>query len=447
MTFISYAQNFEDVMLWRALKHVPNGFYIDIGAQDPIIDSVSRAFYEHGWHGLHVEPTEQYSKKLREARPDETILQVAIGNAEGSLTFYEIENTGLSTADEVIAKRHKDAGFPCRETKVPVVSLDSLFDQYAEPHVHWLKLDVEGLEKSVLETWRYSSVRPWVLVIESTKPLTQEEDYAGWESIVLGKGYQFAYFDGLNRFYVSLLHAELANAFSSPPNVFDGFQLSGLASPPFCSRVVAQAQQAESKAQQAESKAEQAESKAEQAESKAEQAESKAEQAESKAEQAESKAQQAESKAQQAESKARQAEEKYAVAWHNYQAIANSSSWKITYPLRIFGGFSKWVIQGGRAWITFTPGSRPRRTLNRFLSGCKRWIKSKPRLATLVRSLLLPFPRLRARLRRIGNSRVVPGRIEIKQAGDYSTLSPRARRIFCDIEAATKTNKIGQKGR
>ncbi len=237
MTFISYAQNFEDVMLWRALKHVPNGFYIDIGAQDPIIDSVSRAFYEHGWHGLHVEPTEQYSKKLREARPDETILQVAIGNAEGSLTFYEIENTGLSTADEVIAKRHKDAGFPCRETKVPVVSLDSLFDQYAEPHVHWLKLDVEGLEKSVLETWRYSSVRPWVLVIESTKPLTQEEDYAGWESIVLGKGYQFAYFDGLNRFYVSLLHAELANAFSSPPNVFDGFQLSGLASPPFCSRV------------------------------------------------------------------------------------------------------------------------------------------------------------------------------------------------------------------
>ena len=27
--FISYAQNFEDVMLWRALKHVEKGFYID----------------------------------------------------------------------------------------------------------------------------------------------------------------------------------------------------------------------------------------------------------------------------------------------------------------------------------------------------------------------------------------------------------------------------------
>lgn len=32
MTFVSYAQNFEDVMLYRALKHVEKGFYIDVGA-------------------------------------------------------------------------------------------------------------------------------------------------------------------------------------------------------------------------------------------------------------------------------------------------------------------------------------------------------------------------------------------------------------------------------
>ena len=43
--FVSYAQNFEDVMLWRALKHVENGYYVDIGAQDPVFDSVSLAFY------------------------------------------------------------------------------------------------------------------------------------------------------------------------------------------------------------------------------------------------------------------------------------------------------------------------------------------------------------------------------------------------------------------
>ena len=61
MTFVSYAQNFEDVILWRALKHVKEGFYVDIGAQDPVINSVSLAFYEHGWRGVHVEPHSGYA--------------------------------------------------------------------------------------------------------------------------------------------------------------------------------------------------------------------------------------------------------------------------------------------------------------------------------------------------------------------------------------------------
>ena len=45
MTFVSYAQNFEDVMLWRALRHVAHGFYIDVGAGHPDESSVTRAFY------------------------------------------------------------------------------------------------------------------------------------------------------------------------------------------------------------------------------------------------------------------------------------------------------------------------------------------------------------------------------------------------------------------
>ena len=49
MTFISYAQNFEDVIQWLVLREVENGFYIDVGACSPYDDSVTRAFYERGW--------------------------------------------------------------------------------------------------------------------------------------------------------------------------------------------------------------------------------------------------------------------------------------------------------------------------------------------------------------------------------------------------------------
>ena len=74
MNFVSYAQNFEDVILWRSLADVPNGFYIDVGAQHPVYDSVSKAFYEHGWKGVHVEATATYAALLRQDRPDELML-------------------------------------------------------------------------------------------------------------------------------------------------------------------------------------------------------------------------------------------------------------------------------------------------------------------------------------------------------------------------------------
>ena len=67
-SLISYAQNFEDVMLWRALKDVKNGFYIDIGAQDPIVDSVSLFFFERGWVGVHVEPSAHCVERLEQSR-------------------------------------------------------------------------------------------------------------------------------------------------------------------------------------------------------------------------------------------------------------------------------------------------------------------------------------------------------------------------------------------
>jgi len=210
-------------MLWRALKHVENGFYIDIGAQDPVVDSVSLAFYERGWRGIHVEPVLDYANKLAAARPDETIIPAAVGRDSGLLNFFTFPDTGLSTANSIIAQRHQKNGFQCVETKVPFISLDEILETNSDRPVHWLKLDVEGTEKNALESWKKSSVRPWILVIESTLPLTQEQSHQKWENLVLSNNYAFVYFDGLNRYYVSTEHPELKSAFAIAPNVFDGF--------------------------------------------------------------------------------------------------------------------------------------------------------------------------------------------------------------------------------
>ena len=226
--FQSAAQNFEDVMLYRALGDVEAGFYIDVGAQDPDIDSVSKAFFDKGWQGIHIEPVPEYAERLRAARPGDTIIEAAASNEVGTTALTVFPMTGLSTADPLVAKNHIDRGVD-HQPEPLIVSTVTLADVAAEltaRTVHWLKIDVEGHERAVLEGWDANLLRPWIVVVEATLPNDQAASYADWEPILLTAGYQCVYNDGLNRFYIEPSREDLTRAFSSPPNPFDNIRLS-----------------------------------------------------------------------------------------------------------------------------------------------------------------------------------------------------------------------------
>ena len=223
---ISYAQNFEDVMLRRALSHIDRGFYVDVGAQHPVIHSVSLAFYEKGWRGVHVEPSATYAAMLRKARPDEEVMQVAVGERDGFLVFHEIPETGLSTVDAAVAARHQRSGYAVTDSTVPCVTLDTILSRYSDRDVHWLKVDVEGHERSVIAGWSGRQPRPWIILLESTAPLTQDDVSGTWEPLLKALDYEFAYFDGINRFYVAAEHRDLKPALAAPPNYFDDFSVT-----------------------------------------------------------------------------------------------------------------------------------------------------------------------------------------------------------------------------
>lgn len=235
MHLTSYAQNFEDVMLWRAFNGVNGGCYVDIGAQHPTIDSVSRVFYEHGWRGVHVEPVAEYATLLRQDRPDEIVLQLAFGATDAKVCLNVIPGTGLSTSNDAYARVHAEKlGTQYEPVEVAVTTMRSALQFLVGRDIHWLKIDVEGMEKDVLQGWDSQALRPWIIVVEAILPTSHESSHAAWEPLLEQAHYQFAYFDGLNRFYVADERAYLMPAFKVPPNVFDGFQLSGQASAEWC---------------------------------------------------------------------------------------------------------------------------------------------------------------------------------------------------------------------
>ena len=226
--FNSTAQNFEDVMLYRALGDVEAGIYIDVGAQDPDIDSVSKAFFDRGWRGIHIEPVPEYAERLRQARPGDTIIEAAASNVAGTTALTVFPMTGLSTTDPLVAKNHIDRGVDHQPEPliVSTVTLADVGAELADRTVHWLKIDVEGHERAVLEGWDANRLRPWIIVVEATLPNDRTASYEDWEPILLKAGYQCVYNDGLNRFYLEPSREDLAGAFASPPNPFDNIRLS-----------------------------------------------------------------------------------------------------------------------------------------------------------------------------------------------------------------------------
>ena len=227
---ISYAQNREDILLWRALHDVENGFYLDVGAQDPTHHSVTRAFYDRGWRGVNIEPATGCFQKLCAARPRDLTLQVALGDREGWATLHEFPDTGLSTLVGDLAASHRALGFSSVERTVPILTLTRVWERFVKGEVHFLKIDVEGYERQVLSGADLKKIRPWIILVEATEPMTSEATWEEWEEILLRARYQPIHFDGLNRWYLAEERSHLKPRFEAPPNVFDQFQLAAMVS-------------------------------------------------------------------------------------------------------------------------------------------------------------------------------------------------------------------------
>lgn len=188
MSFISYARNAEDVLLWRAFRDVDKGFFIDVGANAPVKDSVTCLFYERGWRGINIEPVAQWFDMLAKSRVADINLKAAVAD------------TGLAT-----------------------VTLDAVCLQYAPDTIHFLKINAEGMEAAVIRSLDLGRYRPQIILVEATLPNSTAVCYEKWETLITGKRYDFVYFEGLNRFYVAQEVSHLREAFSVPPNVRDDF--------------------------------------------------------------------------------------------------------------------------------------------------------------------------------------------------------------------------------
>ena len=217
MTMVSYAQDGEDVLLRRAFPDERGGFYVDVGANDPVSNSVTKHFYDRGWRGVNVEPIPGLHARLCAARPGDINLNLGLADRTGELTFFESpELPGWSTFSPALAAAYRERRLELREYPIPITTLAHVCSEYVSGPIDFLKVDAEGFEREVLAGADWDRWRPRLVVVEDAWP-------ERWEHLLLDAGYLLAHRSRLNRFYARVEDAHLADALRAPLSPADDF--------------------------------------------------------------------------------------------------------------------------------------------------------------------------------------------------------------------------------
>lgn len=170
------------------------GFYVDVGANDPVLDSQSQHLEVLGWTGLLVEPDPDCCELLRQNRKG-VVIEMACSSPENAGKQLQLNRAGPHSTleDQPIA-----LGAVIRSTvAVRCETLDAMLREHAAPvGFDLLSIDIEGHELVALSGFDFGYWQPRLVLIEDH--VTHHHKHA----LMRKSGYQLILRTGLNSWYV-----------------------------------------------------------------------------------------------------------------------------------------------------------------------------------------------------------------------------------------------------
>ena len=180
MNFVG--QNKEDELITnyfiQKISDKFQGNILDIGANDGITLSNSYCMIQNGWKGYLVEAGKTpfaKMKQLYEGNEKANLYNIALGNTNGVMNFYESKNM-LNTNDVGLVsslipdetKRWRDAGVLYEEYQVEVFDFNSFLvkNGLEKTIFDCISIDIEGMDYDVLIQINLSKVGCKCLCIE-----------------------------------------------------------------------------------------------------------------------------------------------------------------------------------------------------------------------------------------------------------------------------------------
>ncbi len=166
--FVSHSAFGEEILVNRILKN-KYGFYIDVGALNPKVGSLTFLLYKKGWKGINFDLTKSNINLFRFLRKRDKSVQVAISDKKGFVESYIFDSgSGLNSLEKKYADKWKKKLFkPYTIEKIKSNTLNSVIEEYNIPkNFDYLNIDVESHELKVLAGLDLKKHRPKLITIE-----------------------------------------------------------------------------------------------------------------------------------------------------------------------------------------------------------------------------------------------------------------------------------------
>lgn len=174
---LSFSQFGEDLLLESFFgKNNKNGFYVDIGAFNPIRISNTHLFYKKGWTGINIEPNPEHFEKFRIERQNDINLNLAISDKKSIVEFScDGAYSGINDTNYPHRNRNKDAGI----IEVKTAPLGEILEQYLPKgqSIDFMTIDCEGHDSKVVKSNDWNKYRPKVVLVEQHGPSVEGDIY------------------------------------------------------------------------------------------------------------------------------------------------------------------------------------------------------------------------------------------------------------------------------
>jgi FkbM family methyltransferase len=202
----SYSQQAEDLFLQDYFGDNQKGFYIDIGAFDPVKYSNTHSLFKQGWSGINIDPNPETIEKFNEQRPADINLNIGISSENISLKYYMFNNPAVNSFSTAhVEMWRKQRGFKViKEIEVQTTTLFEIAKSHKlnEIKVDMMNVDVEGLGVDVIQSNDWDFFRPKLIVLEIDN--IYSSDFSNNESIQYLKsvGYGICRISGITAFFI-----------------------------------------------------------------------------------------------------------------------------------------------------------------------------------------------------------------------------------------------------